>query len=276
MTQTFVIKSDGTQELFHAEKLINSLIHAGATDEVAKAITTHIQTELQEGMSTKEIYKHAFFLLRKKYRKAAIKYSLRAAVSELGPTGFPFEKFIAEIFKSKGYETKTGEIVMGSCVVHEVDVVAWNENKLIMCEAKFHNQIGFKSDLKVALYVKARFDDLKEAKHYYGKERNLDEGWLVTNTKFTQTAIHYAECKGLKLIGWNYPVKGNLQDLIDDTAVHPVTCLTTLSKHQKVSLLSQNIVLCRQLIPQVEILKSFGFSDAKINTVLQEIALLGQ
>lgn len=40
-----------------------------------------------------------------------------------------------------------------------------------MAEAKFHNELGIKSDLKVVLYVKARFDDLKENVYMYGKER---------------------------------------------------------------------------------------------------------
>lgn len=271
-----ITKSDGTQELFEASKLYASLKGAGASDDLAKSIVLHIEGELKDGMSTREIYKHAFFLLRKKHRRAAVKYSLRTAVMELGPSGFPFEKFVAEIFRAKGYEAKTGEIVMGGCVAHEVDVVAWNENKLIMVEAKFHNQTGFKSDLKVALYIKARYDDLKESQHNYGRVRSLDEMWLVTNTKFTQTAIHYAECKDLKLVGWNHPAKGNLQDLIDDGGVHPVTCLTTLSKHQKNSLITEDIVLCRQLIHRTDILKSFGFPDDKINKVLEEIALLGQ
>lgn len=271
-----IIKADGSKEIFDPEKLHKSLSGAGASEEVSQSIVSHIERELKDGMSTGEIYKHAFFLLRKKHRRAAIKYSLRSAVADLGPTGFPFEKLIAEIFRAKGYETKTGEVVMGGCVAHEVDVVAWNENKLIMVEAKFHNQIGFKSDLKVALYIKARYDDLKESKHNYGKVRSVDEMWLVTNTKFTTTAIHYAECKGLKLVGWNHPAKGNLQDLIDDSGAHPVTCLSTLTKHQKNTLVNEGIILCRQLIHKTELLKTFGFADDKINKVLEEIALLSQ
>ncbi|MFM2357919.1 MAG: hypothetical protein RJA61_656 [Candidatus Parcubacteria bacterium] len=276
MVNIHIVKSDGTKELFEAQKLHDSLTRAGADSSLSKNIIQHIENELQDGMSTEEIYRRAFFLLKKRNRRIAVKYSLRTAVMDLGPSGFPFEKFVAEIFKSRGFETKTGEIVMGGCVAHEVDVVAWNENKLIMVEAKFHNQIGFKSDLKVALYIKARYEDLKEAKHMYGFARPLDEMWLVTNTKFTQTAIHYAECKGLKLVGWNHPVKGNLQDLIDDGGVHPITCLSTLTKVQRKALLEQDVILCRQLIDRTDILKSFGFSDEKINKVLEEIALLNQ
>jgi len=102
-------------------------------------------------------------------------------------------------------------------VPHEVDVVAYNAKKLIMIEAKFHNELGTKSDLKVVLYIKARFDDLAEnVFNYGGQNRKITDSWLVTNTKFSSTAIHYGVCKNLTMIGWNYPEKGNLQDMIEE------------------------------------------------------------
>ena len=78
----------------------------------------------------------------------------------LGPTGFPFEQFVAEIFKAEAYSTITDQIVQGKCVEHEIDVVAWKEKELIMVEAKFHTDFNLKSDLKIVLYVKARYDDI--------------------------------------------------------------------------------------------------------------------
>jgi hypothetical protein len=268
-----IVKANGQTEPFYREKLLNSLIRAGAQKSVAEEMVTHIESELKDGMSTSQIYKHAFFLLRKKTSPVAVRYSLRRAVMDLGPSGFPFEDFIALILKEKGYAVKTGERVFGGCVEHEVDVVAWNENKLIMVEAKFHNELGIKTDLKVALYVKARFDDLKEAKHLYGKERDVDEAWLVTNTKFTSTAIHYAGCKGLQLIGWNYPEKDNLHNMINDSGLHPLTCLTTLTGSQKRTLLENRIVLSKDLKNDSSPLRSLGMDDKKIQIVLDEVAL---
>src|SRR5581483_9188859 len=187
----YVIKSDGTREPFDVSKLESSLKKSGASDPIIKRIVGQISDRLEPGITTHEIYKYAFGLLHKEEQPVAFQYSLRRAIMELGPSGFPFEEYVAEIFKHKGYQTKTDQIVKGFCVEHEIDVVAWNEEKLIMAEAKFHNELGTKSDLKVALYVKARFDDLRKMKFNYGKERDLDEGWLVTNTKFTSTAIEY-------------------------------------------------------------------------------------
>lgn len=217
----FVVKADGTRQAFETNKLNNSLIKAGASGEVREKIVHHISGEIKDGMSTNDIYRHAFELLHKFEQPIATRYSLKRAVAKLGPTGFPFEHFISDIFQKKGFETMTDQIVKGHCTSHEMDVVAWNPERLIMAEAKFHHEFGMKSDVKVALYIKARFDDLRGMKFVYGKERELDEGLLITNTNFTEKAIEYSECAGVRLIGWNYPTKGNLHDMIIESGVYP-------------------------------------------------------
>lgn len=211
----YVTKANGIKEVFNIEKLKHSLLNSGASEEAAQRVADHVLGSLHEGMTTTDIYRHAFEMLRELNKPIAHSYSLRRAVMQLGPSGFAFEDLVAEIMKGKGYETMTRQTVLGQCVPHEIDVVAWDKEKLIMVEAKYHNDLGTKSDLKVALYVKARIDDLKaNAFSYGGRDRKLDEGWLVTNTKFSTTAIHYGACQNLVMIGWNYPEKGNLQDMI--------------------------------------------------------------
>ncbi len=275
MRPIFVIKSSGQKEEFDENKLKESLILAGASAQNAEIITIKIIEELSEEATTSEIYKKAFQLLYKMHLPAAKRYVLRRAVLELGPSGFPFEKYVAEILNRKGFETKTDEMVMGRCVPHEVDVVAWNEKDLIMVEAKFHNELGTKSDLKVVLYVKARVDDLKETElDYGGQNRKVTEGWLVTNTKFTSTAIQYAECTKLKLVGWNYPERGNLHDLIIETNTLPITCITQLTQTQKNTLLSQGLVFCDSLLDKTETLKSIGIKEEKIEHIMHEIKSL--
>jgi hypothetical protein len=153
-----------------------------------------------------------------------------------------------------------------------VDVVAWNKDRLVMVEAKFHNEFGIKSDLKVALYVKARMEDIQKAGasfDYGGKNRKMDEGWLVTNTKFTDQAIKYGACAGLTMIGWNYPHEGNLHDLIEEARLHPFTCLSTISNVHKKNLLNEGIVLCREVNPAI--LKRVGISDEGVNAVMTEV-----
>ncbi|MES3005502.1 MAG: ATP cone domain-containing protein [Patescibacteria group bacterium] len=276
----FVTKEDGSKEEFVSEKLEKSLVASGANPNIAEKITHDIIAEILAESSfehtTSEIYKRGFRHLKESSHVAAAQYSLRRSLMEFGPTGFPFEDYIAEVFKSRGYSTMTGQVVFGSCVPHEIDVVAWNKEKLLMAEVKYHNEAAGKTDLKVALYVKARYDDLKQNLYEYGLEegqsRKLDEGWLITNTKLTETAITYANCVGIKLMSWDYPEKGNLRELIVAAKLHPVTCLTTLSQAEKAMLMKREIVLCKTIYDNKEVLKDIGFNELKIFKTIEEIS----
>lgn len=272
----WVIKSTGEREQFSLSKLRRSLSRSGADDETIQRIIDHILPELHDGMKTSQIYKHAYSILKKNKYPAAIRYSLRKAVMELGPSGFPFEKYVAEVMRGKGYATRTGVVLPGFCVSHEVDVLMSKGDRHIFVECKFHNQQGIKTDVKVALYVHARFLDLQKAhdeahKKHEGEVGRVHEGWLVTNTKLTLDAIQYANCAGLTIIGWDYPEKGNLQDLILETGVHPLTFLSSLSSKEKSSLLERGVVMCRDLKNDESHLRSIGFSDDQIRNVVSEV-----
>ena len=270
----WVIKTSGEREPFSLTKLRRSLVRSGADDATTEMVIAHIIPELHDGMKTAAIYKHAFSLLKKSKYPVAVRYSLRKAVMELGPSGFPFEKFVAEVLRGKGYTAQTGVILPGFCVSHEVDVLMEKDNRHIFAECKFHNQQGIKTDVKVALYVHARFRDLRKGHDVAEKAQevpNIHEGWLITNTKLTSDAIQYANCAGLTVIGWDYPEKGNLQDLILETGVHPLTFLTTLSAGDKTNLLEQGVVMCRDLKDNNEPLRALGFSDDRIKKVVNEV-----
>lgn len=275
MDNKYVIKATGEREEFNAQKLRDSLLRAQASPEAADNIVNQIENELKDDTSTKDIYHHAFELLGKEESPAAARYSLRRAVMELGPTGFPFEQFVAEIFRTKGFETTTDFMAKGECANHEIDIVAWNKEKLIFVEAKFHNELGIKSDLKIVLYIKARWDDLANQKFDFGDHKHkIDEGWLITNTKFSESAIKYAKCRNMKLVGWNYPEVGNLQDLIEEARLHPITCLNSTTPSDERLLMESGIVLCKQARDNPDILRQAGLSDEKISNMLAEIDLI--
>jgi len=273
MNEIFITKANGEKEIFDIEKLKNSLRRAGASELVIEDVSKKVSEVLFDGVSTHEIYQKAFELLREKEKYTATKYSLRRAITELGPQGFPFEDFIGEIFREKKYKVEIGKIINGLCVLHELDVTAINDDEFIGVEVKFHTRTGVKSDLKTVLYVKARFDDLMKGKYYRDvvktrKQRRL----IVTNTKFTSRAVQYGECAGIELIGWNYPNKGNLQDLIDETHLHPITALQSLTKNEKKELLNQGIVLCKDIrIGRYALLKPFGIPENRIAEVIKEV-----
>jgi len=268
-----IIKANGTRQIFSEKKLTRSLLRSGASVDVAKKVAAQITEVINPGMQTKDIYQHAFYLLKQGETKpVALRYNLRNAIMELGPDGFSFEEFIGEILKKRGYEeVQVGVIIPGWCIEHEVDISARKDDEHVLVECKFHNRNGVKTDLKVALYVKERFEDIEKKYKMENPDGNHHyKGWLVTNTKLTTKAIQYSCCVGLGVIGWGYPKEGNLEDLILETKIHPITALTTLNSQQKRKLLEKNIVICHDL-EDSKVLREMGVPEKKINIILREI-----
>ncbi len=258
-----IAKADGTTEEFNPQKLVASLRRAGAKEAVAEQVARDIERELWDGIATQEIYSRAFARLREARHEVAARYSLKRAVLEFGPSGFPFEDYIGELFRAEGKQARVREIIKGKCVEHEVDVVIDGPGEKVFVEAKFHNAAGFKSDLKVVLYVQARIDDIGQGR-----------GMVVTNTKFTDRAMEYSSCKGLELLAWDYPQGNTLHDRIEAAGLYPITALTSLSRSEKMALLSQRVVLCRGLIDKGDLLKHAGVSGNKADLVLEEVGAL--
>jgi Holliday junction resolvase len=272
-----VTKSSGETAKFSEEKLKNSLQRAGADSEEIDFILKEIASKLYEGITTKKIYRMAFMLLKDSSRHLAARYHLKQAIMELGPSGYPFEKFIGEILNAQGYKTQVGQILKGACVTHEVDVLAEKENSMFMIECKYHNLSNKINDVKIPLYIQSRFKDLEaiwlKSPSNQGKTY---KGWVVTNTKFSTDAIQYGTCSGLNLVGWDYPAKGSLKDQIDTLGLYPITCLTSLTKLEKQSLLDRKIVLCKEIYNNEALLKQIMQKPARIYTAMKEAEQLCQ
>ncbi len=270
--QLHVTKASGKRAVFLPGKLIHSLKRSGADEAACKQILNAIEAEAYDGISTQEIYKKAFRLLRHQSRQQAARYKLKHAIMELGPTGFPFEIFMGKLFEQLQYKVKTGQILKGDCVKHEVDVIATKDNRMVFAECKFHNRPGIKCDVKIPLYVHSRFRDIeKQYQKQPDTNGKIHEGWVVTNTHFTEDAIQYGTCAGLHLIGWDYPQGNGLKDMIDRMGLHPITCLTTLKNAEKQWLLNNNIVLCSQLLQQPAVVKATGMDAKRKEQLIKEI-----
>ena len=273
-TELEILKFSGEKVKFSVEKLRASLRSSGADDDVIQKIVDTVRDELYQGISTKEIYNRAFGLLKKKKSIFASKYKLKKAIYELGPTGFPFERFIAALLKYSGYETSVGVILKGKCVSHEVDVLAIKNGQKIVAECKFHGDQGNKCNVKIPLYIDSRYQDILA---YYSEEKDRvapSEGWVVTNTRFTKDAIAYGRCAGLQLLSWDYPEKSSLKLRIDRLGLYPVTVSTLLTNREKQFLLSRDIVLCRELMNDKFYLDHLGISEVRKEKIMTEISML--
>jgi len=270
MAEVLIKKEDGALEAFDVEKLRQSLLRSSTSIISADGIVKKIEENLKPETSTHEIYREAFELLKKTEKASALRYSIRRSLIGLGPSGFPFEKFIEKVFQKKGYQTQVGVTLDGNCVEHEIDVVALSpKNELFLTEVKFHNELYLKSDTKVALYIKARFDDLKDIGfNLFGQKLKPTRMLLVTNTKFTDNAVKYAECAGLDLISWDYPQKGNLHSLVYETDTYPISILESLSSGEKIHLISEGIITCDDLVASKQL---HQFSPEIVSEITAEI-----
>ncbi len=271
-TLPIIIKADGSKESFDPARLIVSLRRAGAGEHTAKRIAETITATVVPGVTSREIYTRAFALLRREARPVAARYALRRALLELGPTGHPFEDFMSHLFRAEGWQVETRKIIRGKCVSHEVDFYASHpeQNVFLAAELKYHNDPGYKTDLKVALYVKSRFDDIFSCDPHV-RECPIDRGLLVTNTKFTSEAIAYAECAGVELLGWGYPETDSLFTRMSRSRVYPVTALTGLSHAEKRILIERNVIAVDQVMKDRRTLDVLHLPSERVGELLAEV-----
>jgi hypothetical protein len=243
-----IIKSSGVQEEFDIRKLSASLTRSGAPADVAVSIAQEVASQVSPSQNTKHIYRMAKKLLRRHNRANSMRYSIKRAIYDLGPTGYPFEKYFGRILAAYGYKVEVNRMIKGYCVTHEVDVLAVKDNRRCMIECKHHANSEKPADIKIALYVNARFNDIKKAFELSEVgNSHVTEGWLVTNTRCSSDAIKYAACEGLKIVSWRYPEKESLEAMIEDRRLYPVTILPSATKNAAQALFACDIILADEI-----------------------------
>lgn len=261
-------KLDGGLEDFNEQKLVDSIVRAGASREVAEDIFYEIS---QKGIpaTTKQLHSDIHSRLIERYPHIAARYNIKRTLHTLGPTGYPFEKYIASIFHLMGYRTEVNKTFEGECVDHEIDVVVYNDNMTGLVECKYHLSLSAKSNIKVPLYVKSRVDDITTHQQKLNPDSRF-EYYIATNTRFSIDAVDYSHCKGINLLGWNQPDEMPLPRLIDKYSLHPVTSLSTLTHKQANVLINNQIVLVRDIPSNVQALYDLGLGEDKVNSIVAE------
>ena len=268
----FIKKNSIDVEPFSTQKLEHSLLRSGASEEEIENIISKIQTEIYDGISSIEIYKKVFAYLKKSNSTSASRYSLKSAIFDLGPTGYPFERLVAALLREKGFKTSVSVILNGECVTHEIDVLAEKEGSVYAIECKFHSDSKVFSNVKIPLYINSRFLDIQKQWNTNPKNTtHLKQGWLVTNTRFTIDAINYAKCVGLTLLSWDYPLNNGIKDNIDSFDLYPITTLINLSKDEKTTLISKDIILVKELYENKIVLEKMQITSDRIVKILNEV-----
>ncbi len=269
--EILVKKKSGEIEPFDPGKVRHAVLRSGASPDVADKVVSEVKDKISSGVTTKEIYRLVFQLLKREDLRSASRLGLKSALLKLGPAGFPFETFFAGVLREHGYETKTRQILRGAAIKHEIDVVAEKDGKRYMIECKYHNVSSIRTRAQDVLYTFARFLDLNEGAEK-GKCPHFHKPWLATNTKFSSEVIKYARYHKMPLTGWGYPRKNSLQELIESKLLYPVTILSSLNKFAKNRLHEADLMMVKDLVSrdQKELMEKTGISRKKMNAILAE------
>lgn len=276
LEQVTIKKASGDTEPFDVSKLKSSLKKAGAGDAVITEIVADIENWVYDGVSTRKIYSRAYKLFRLQNSSGALLYKLKMAINDMGPSGFPFEQFIGELFKGHGYEVKVGQILEGVSITHEMDVIATKGKEHNLIECKFSPNQGKHISIQVPLYVHSRVNDISEKLQQDPRYKDISfVAWVVTNARFSSDSIAYSRSKGIHLLGWDYPADNALKNMIEREKIFPITILTNLSKLEKQKLMANDIVTCKQLMNLPGRLEQLGLSKVKQRSVFRELEALG-
>ena len=235
----YVVKADGRREPFNEAKVKRTLRRVGVPKGLWPRVLEKVRFSLYDGIPTKEIYEVVMDELRRLEHPSSERIRLKEAMMSLGPAGFTFEAFMAEVFSSMGYKVERDILLDGMCATHEIDLLL---NGVELVECKYHNQPGIYTGLKEAMYTKMRALDLGDA------GIKVEGVWLVTNTKFSTDAKRFAKCRDMKLLGWREPEKAGLEEIIERAKLYPITMLTSLNQEEFEVLGAQGVVTLKALI----------------------------
>ncbi len=269
--EILVVKASGEREPFDPEKLLDSLRASGADEQMAEEILRDITDWLDDGVTTRKIYARALSQLGRRKKTASARYKVKTALMQLGPSGYPFERFIGELFSAQGYETEVGVVVEGASVNHEMDVIATKDRVQRLIECKYSQAQGSHVSIQVPLYVHSRVNDIATQRKTDGRYAGLTFiPAIATNTRFSSDSLQYASHYGIELLSWDFPRGEALRDLVERERLYPITVLSSLGDHDKEELIARGIVTCRSLARSREVLTDMRVSARKQEAILRE------
>ena len=266
----FVIKADGSRQLFDREKVVRTCIRMCASREIAE----EIEMKIYEGIETSKILQMIFRLLSKYKREVKHIICLRRSLSLLNPKP-DFERFIQILLSEHGYEVTPNKILRGKCVEHEVDAIVRKNGITYFIEVKHHYNYHSYTGLDESRIARAILEDVTEGYQLGLNDSRIDKAMIICNTKFSDHAKRYAECRGISQIGWNSPPYRSLQTLIEEKKLYPITCLKGIRTTTKEKLASAGIILLKQLteISPEELMKT-GISKKTLDSMIKKARTL--
>jgi hypothetical protein len=244
-----VEKFDGRREPFDRRKLLWSAQHMGASQDIAEEAVRVVEKQVYNGITTLQLARLLQRALQRLPTLARYAVNLRVALAQINP--YPdFEIYIRELFRRAGYRVQPGGVVRGRCTEHEIDGVLEAQGQTLILEVKHHEDYHTETNLDVVRIAQALLEDLQEGAASGISPFSPTGSVIASNTKLSPQATQYAECRGLRFLGWFTPPHENLNTLLLRHTCYPVTIIRALYPREYVSLSKGGIVVLEDLVRQ--------------------------
>jgi len=245
----FVIKADGSRQLFDKEKVVKTCLRMGANRSVAAEIASKVESRLYNGIPTREVLQMVFRLLRK-YKPTLREFlDLKRGLSLMNSKP-EFEKFVQTLLEHHGFDVSPNQIIRGRCAEHEADAIARKNDVTYFVEAKHHSNYHTPTGLDESRIARAVLEDVTEGFALGMSNLQIDRAMIVTNTRYSEHARRYGKCRDILQIGWSSPINLSLQTMIEKKKLYPLSCLRGLKSETRMQFVNAGIVLLKQLIEE--------------------------
>ena len=242
----YVTKADGSLQPYDRGKVVSVCLRLHASQEEAELVADRVEERLYDGIPTREIIRMVYEYLGELKPHLKPIMDLREALGAIRSKP-DFEEYVRAMFRELGYRTRPATVVRGFCVEHEIDGILERDVEVLCLEVKHHTQPHVKVRLEELLKLRSVFEDLRRGYENGLNNLPLSGALMVSNAKFSEMAVRYAKCVGIRVLGWNTPRGGGIERLIDEYGLHPVTSLKELSRDQVERLCDAGICTLREL-----------------------------
>lgn len=267
----YVMKANGTRQLFDRAKVVRTCLRVGASGKIAEEVARRVEDRLYDGIPTSKILQLTFRLLRKYKPSTCHILDLRRGLGLMGSKP-EFESFVQVLLARNGFNVAPNRIIAGKCAEHEVDAIAKKDGVTYFVEAKHHVSYHTPTGLDESRIARAILEDVTEGFELGRSNLRIDRAMIVTNTRYSEHAMHYGKCRNILQIGWRSPANLSLQNLIEEKNLYPLSCLRGLENENRINLVNSGVVLVKQLLEENmrSLAKRTGFQKETLKQIIEK------
>jgi hypothetical protein len=267
----FVKKADGSVQLFDKEKVVRTCLRMGANKQIAYAVAEKVERRLYDGIPTAKILQMIFQFMRRYKPSVRHLFDLRKGISLMSPKP-EFEIFVQVLLAHHGFEVKPNQILRGKCGLHEVDAIASKDGITYFVEAKHHLSYHALTGLDESRIARAVLEDVTEGFMLGRTDLKIDRAMIVTNTRYSEHAIQYGDCRNILQIGWSSSQNRGLQEIIEAKELYPLSCLRGLKSEVRLRLVESGVVLIKELLGEnpFVLARKIGLSQETVKEIIEK------